>query len=336
MKILIIKTGALGDLIGASSFFQTVKENFPEADIYLLTQEIYKNVVEASPIFTEIFYLPSGSHLFAFLKVIGKIRRLKPDIVLDIQGTLKTNFYSFITGGKKRYGTYKKKLGRLFLTKGVRKRRSSEEKPGPSILEFIGVKKYIKETKLWISEEKRKIFGDFIKKHNLDEKRKWILIHPLTARGYFAKRWEKERFAALADRLMDDGYEVIFIGSGECEYVNDIISKMKHQPKNLVNETDFHNLCLLIERASLMITTDSGPLHISAAAGINVIGLFGSSDPLRHCPQKANYIYKEVECSPCYKKVCNNMKCMKAITVDEVYEKVKELMNSEDNYSLFN
>jgi len=335
MKILIIKTGALGDLIGASSFFQTVKENFPDDNIYLLTQEIYRDVVDSAPIFTKIFYLPEGYHLFAFLKVIVKTRRLKPDIVLDIQGTLKTNFYSFITGGKRRYGSYKKKLGRLFLTGGVRKRRSAEEKPRPSILKFIGVKKYIKETKLWVPEEKRKMFGDFIKGHNLDERAKWILMHPLTAKGYLAKRWEKEKFAALSDKLMDDGYEVIFIGSGEREYVDDIISKMKHQPKNLVDETDFHNLCLLIEKASLMITTDSGPLHISAAEGINVIGLFGSSDPRRHCPKKASYIYKKVECSPCYKKVCRDMKCMKAITVDEVYEKVKELMN-EDKYSLFN
>lgn len=333
MKILIIKTGALGDLVGASSFFQTVKENFRDDEIYLLTQKIYEDVVGPSPVFKNIFYLPGRYQFIAFINVIRKIRRLRPDIVLDIQGNLKTNFYCLLAGGKQRYGSYKKRLGRLFLTEGVKKRRSSKEKPRPSILEFLGVKKYINEKKLWIPEEKRNIFGDFIKSYNLDKNKRWILIHPLTTKGYLAKRWLVERFAELADKLIEDGYEVVFIGSGEYDYVENIVSRMKNHPKNLVDKTDFHDLCLLIERASLVITTDSSPLHIAAAAGTKVLGIFGSTDPLKICPHNAYYIYKEVDCSPCYKKVCRSMKCMKEITVEDVYQKVQEIIKNEDQYT---
>ncbi|MCM8761950.1 MAG: glycosyltransferase family 9 protein, partial [Candidatus Omnitrophica bacterium] len=295
MRILIIKTGALGDIISASSFFCTVKENFPEDDIYLLTQEVYKEVVEASPVFNKIFLLPKTRKFFHFLRVFVKIRRLKPDIVLDIQGNLKTNFYCLLTGGRKRYGYYRRRAGRIFLTKGIKRRTKKQQakytykKPIRSILELLGVERYVERTEIWIPEEKRKNFQNFIKKYKLDKDKKWIVLHPLTADGYIAKRWLKERFAELADRFIEDGYEVIFIGTGEQEYINDIISKMHFTPKNLLDKTDFHNLCLVIEKASLVITTDSSPLHISVASGTEVIGIFGSTDPSKICPEGAEY-----------------------------------------------
>ncbi|MCX8082782.1 MAG: glycosyltransferase family 9 protein [bacterium] len=344
MKVIIIKTGALGDIISASSFFRTVKMNFPEDDIYLLTQDIYKEVVEASPIFTQIFLLPKRRRFFSFLRIFTKLRRLKPDIVLDIQGNLKTNFYCFLTGAKKRYGYYRRRLGRIFLTKGVKRKTKKEQaknsykdkKPSQSVLELLGIKNYVKQPELWISEEKRKNFCNLIKRYNLDESKKWIVVHPLSTKGYIAKRWLKERFAELADRLIGDGYEVIFIGVGEYEYVKEIMSKMRYIPKNLVDKTDFHNLCLVIERASLVITTDSSPLHISTAVRTKTIGIFGSTDPFMICPEGAEYIYKKVECNPCYKRVCDDMRCMKAITVEDIYNKAKEILSDENKHSLFN
>ncbi|NLG11926.1 MAG: glycosyltransferase family 9 protein [Elusimicrobia bacterium] len=343
MKILIIKTGALGDMIGASAFFQTVKENFPEDSIYLLTQEIYRDVVDASPVFTKIFFLPRGYKFFQLLRIFTKLRRLRIDMVLDIQGNIKTNFYCSLTGGKKRYGSYRRRAGRLFLTKGIKRRTKKQQakhpsaKPSPSILKFLGIEGHTTRPKLWIPEEKRRSFPNFVKDQNLNESREWVLMHPLTTKGYLARRWLNERCAELADKLINDGYEVLFIGAGESEYVESIISRMKNTPKNLTDKTDFHNLCLVIEKASLVITMDSSPLHISVVAGTQAIGIFGSTDPLIICPKGAEYIYKAVGCNPCYKKICADMKCMKAIMVDEVYNKAKEMLaQNESEYSLFN
>ncbi|MCM8803866.1 MAG: glycosyltransferase family 9 protein [Candidatus Omnitrophica bacterium] len=341
-KILIIKTGALGDIISSFHFFFTLKENFPDDEIFLLTQKIYKDAVEFCPVFKKIFYLPEGFNFLKFLKIIKILRRLKFNMICDIQGNIKTNFYSFLIGGRKRYGIYKKMIGRLFLTKGLRikKRRINGkvfyEKSRKSIFEILGIKKYVKELKIYIPEEKREIFKNFIKNNNVNENKKWIIIHPLTTKGYLAKRWLKKNFAQLADKLIEDGYEVIFVGKGELEYVNDIILKMRTKPKNLVDKTDFYNLCLLIEKASLVITTDSSPLHISSIFGTKSIGIFGPTNPEKICPKNAYYIYKKVDCSPCYKKRCKSMKCMEEIKVENVYDKVKEILKDEDKYIKFN
>ncbi len=328
MKILIIKTGAFGDMILSSAFFQTVKVNFPEDDVYLLTQEVYRETVEYSPLFKKIFYLPAGYKFFNFLHVIRGLRNLKLDIIFDAQGNLKTNFYCFLAGGEKRYGTYRKKIGRLFLTKGVRKRKKKKnavDKPRPSILEFVGVKQYIKDLKLWIPEQKRKNFNEFIKNYNLDKEKRWITIHPLSAKEWPSKRWGKGKFAELADKLIEDGYEVILVGSGDSVYTDEIVARMRNKPKNLVNKTDFYNLSLILEKSLVLVTGDSGPLHVGAAAGTKVIGIFGPTNPLLHCPAGVHYIYKKVDCSPCYKKRCSDMRCMKKITVEDVYRKIKEI-----------
>lgn len=330
MKILIIKTGAFGDMIIASTFFQTIRENFPDSKIYLLTSLTYKDIVLPCSIFEKIFFLPPRYQFFKFLKLFYKLRKEKFDIIFDIQGNLMTNFYCFLLKGKKKYGFYRRKLGRLFLTEGIKKGKVINPVEGLfEIFKFLEVKKIIKKMRVWIPDEKRVKFENFIKKYGLDKEKKWILIHPLSSKGHLTKRWDKENFALLSDKFIDDGFDIIFIGSGEEEYINDIIKKMKNKPINLVNKTDFYNLSLLLEKALLLITGDSGPLHLGVASGTRVLGIFGPTDPKKHCPPDVFIIYKKVECSPCYKKRCEVMKCMKEIKVEEVYERAKEIIKNE-------
>lgn len=335
-KILIIKTGALGDLIISSCFFQTIKKNYPESKIYLLTQEIYKEVVEYCPIFETIFYLPKNRFGFLrFIKLVLRLNREKFDVIFDIQGNLKTNFYSFLIKSKKKYGFYRLKVGKLFFNGSIRK---TEIRKNPvdgllSVLKFIEIKEYVRKLRIWIPEERRKKFEEFIKENKLDKNKKWIAIHPFASPEWLTKRWMPENFAFLSDKLIEEGYEVIFIGYEKGNYINEITSKMRNRPLNLVNKTDIHTLSLLLERCLVLITGDSGPLHIGVASGTKVIGIFGPSDPELHCPPGAYYIYKKVDCSSCYKKICNDMKCMKEIKVEEVYEKIKEILKNEENFN---
>ena len=194
-------------------------------------------------------------------------------------------------------------MGKIFLTKGIRKGERIDPVNGVlSILKFLKIEKYIKKMKIWIPEEERVKFKEFLKDYGIDENKKIIVIHPLSGTGWITRRWLKENFAKLSDKLIEDGYLVIFVGSGENDYVNDIISEMKNKPVNLINKTNLYQLSLLLEKSSLLITGDSGPLHIGVASGTKVLGIFGPSDPVIHLPPDTYYIYKKVDYSPCYKK----------------------------------
>jgi 3-deoxy-D-manno-octulosonic-acid transferase/heptosyltransferase-1 len=95
---------------------------------------------------------------------------------------------------------------------------------------------------------------------------------------------------------------------------------------NLGGETTLLDLAALYQSASLLVTTDSGPMHIAAAVGTPAIALFGPTDPLRTGPYGKNHtvIRKELSCSPCFLKKCTSMICMNDITVEEVFQAIKK------------
>ena len=319
-KILIIKTGALGDIILSSISFKTIKKNFSTYKIFLLTKSEFIEVVKDCPFLEKIFVLPSKKNLGEFLNFLLILRREKFRIIFDIQGNLKTNFYSFLIGAKERIGLYRKKIGKLFLTKGIRKRDDlNPVEHQRYFFEKIGIETE-ENLELWIKEKKE--YRNFLKKYKL-ENGNYILIHPVASPEWKTKRWLPERFAALADILIEKGEKVVFIGKGKKE-IEKIIKKMKNKPLNLSDETTISQLIFIIKNSKVVITTDSAPLHIGAASGVKTIGIFGPTDPERHCPPQVRYIYKKVPCSPCHKKKCDKMICMKEIKVKDILEKIYE------------
>ncbi len=319
-KVLIIKTGALGDIILSSLSFKTIKKFFPESTIYLLTKGDFKSVVKNCPIFEKIFYLPAGRNFFKFLEFIWKLRKERFDIIFDLQGNLKTNFYSFLIGAKERIGLYRKKAGKIFLPKAVKKRDDlNPVEHQRYFFKKIGIETE-ENLELWIEEKEE--YRNFLKKYKL-EKGNYILIHPVASPEWETKRWLPERFAEFADILIEKGEKVVFIGKGR-EEIEEIIKKMKNKPLNLSDETNISQLIFIIKNSKVVITTDSAPLHIGAASRVKTIGIFGPTDPKRHCPPEVIYIYKKVECSPCYKKKCDKMICMKEIKVKDILEKIYE------------
>lgn len=318
-KILIIKTGALGDIIISIPYFLTIKRNFSDNPIFFLTKKRFNGVMENFNIFEKIYYL-ENSFLKDFKKLIS-LRKEKFDLIFDLQGNLKTNFYSFLIKGKKRIGIYEKPIGKIFLNKGIPKKKNlCPEEYRKYFFKKLGIKDIvIHEVK--IDAEKEREFKKFLKKMGLEEK-KYVTIHPFASPEWKTKMWFPERFAELADILIEKGYRVIFIGKGDD--TDKITGYMRKKAIDLTNKTDFLTLCLLIKYSKFLITTDSAPLHIGTLFKTPTIALFGPTDPERHASSDTIVIYKNVDCSPCYRKNCNNMACMKEIKVEDVLRAIFE------------
>jgi heptosyltransferase-2 len=154
-----------------------------------------------------------------------------------------------------------------------------------------------------------------------------------------AKCWPPERFAILADRLISEcGADVIFFGTpGEKEIANRIQTKMKSRAISLVGNTSMRDLPALFASCSAFIGNDSGAMHVAAAAGLPVIGIFGSTDPEGTAPvtERFTLIRETVSCSPCFLRSCPvDHRCMERITADSVFAAAMQLRNSRDNLSL--
>jgi 3-deoxy-D-manno-octulosonic-acid transferase/heptosyltransferase-1 len=91
-------------------------------------------------------------------------------------------------------------------------------------------------------------------------------------------------------------------------------------------ETSLRELAALYKEASVLLTTDSGPMHLAAAVGTPVVALFGPTSPARTGPYGEGHIVirKDMDCSPCFRKACDTLECMKTIGVEEVFQAVRD------------
>ena len=164
-----------------------------------------------------------------------------------------------------------------------------------------------------------------MKKYNLEDK-KFIAINPVAL--WETKLWNDEKFAHLADLINNElRMKVVFTGS-EKEPMGKITSLMAAEGINLGGQTSLSELACLYKKALVVISTDSGPMHLAAAAGTPVIALFGPTDPKRTGPYGSGHtiIRTEIDCSPCFLKKCPTKKCMEDITPEQVFAAVKNII----------
>jgi heptosyltransferase-2 len=142
-----------------------------------------------------------------------------------------------------------------------------------------------------------------------------------------AKRWPAEYFAALAERLVNDGYAVWLLGSPKDRDVAAAVLAAGRQPAaalvDLTGRTDLGTAIDLMSIASLVVSNDSGLMHAAAAVGAPLVALFGSSSPAYTPPRSARARIAKIDiaCSPCFKRECplGHFRCMRELTPDMVY-----------------
>jgi heptosyltransferase I len=172
------------------------------------------------------------------------------------------------------------------------------------------------------------------KAHRLLEAGGWrenellVAIHPMTL--WPTKLWENERFGQVADQLVEKGFRVAFTGGpGDRQAIDAICARMTHPAIRLEGRTSLKTLAAIHRLASVVLSTDTGPMHIAAAVGTPVVALFGPTAPWRTGPYGREHTVLRVglDCSPCFRRRCltaryEEMACMRRLTVDQVVEAV--------------
>ena len=148
-----------------------------------------------------------------------------------------------------------------------------------------------------------------------------------------AKRWMPERYAGLADRLIDGlGADVLIFGSrAERPLAETIAKAMMHTPILLAGDTSLRKFMALLARCHLVVANDSGPLHVAGALGLPLLALYGPTDERGSAPQgeRVRVVKHEVECRPCHLSECPiDSRCMKGISVDDAYTAALQAVKS--------
>lgn len=338
-NIIIRMPNWLGDVVMATPILHDVRQKWPTASITAMCQSNVAPLIKDDPHLNEIYSYkkPSGwIHRSQHLNIIETLQHGEYDL-----GILLTNSFSsawwFWRGEVKNRIGFASNLRSWLLDKAVPYPRDKERQhlvlTYKALLAPLGIPLSTASPHLYVSPEEKLAAHALLASLNIDVNKQTLIgINPGAAYGS-AKCWLPERFRALTERLLENPkIAVLYFGDqAGAPLVNDICKGLDNRLVNLAGKTSIRELMALIQSCAVMLTNDSGPMHMAAALGTPLVALFGSTSDVKTGPYGGGtVIHKHVACSPCYKRVCPiDFRCMKRIEVDEVYTALQRLITAK-------
>lgn len=332
-NILVIKLRYIGDVVLATPVLSRIRAGFPKAHITMLVNAGTEGVLQGHPDLDEILTVQRRG-LLGSLQLLESLRSRRFDVVIDLTDADRSAILAKLSGAKVRFG-YNSEFrwrGRLYthVIQGDRLNTHTVHYH-LAATDALGLTGVVPSLSLVVAEEATTVAEKLIRDAGLDPHRPLVCLHP-GARWWF-KSWPPERFAALADRIQQETHgQALFLGSTQDQAtVSQIAGFMKTVHRSIAGLTGLQDLAAVFKRASLLITNDNGPMHMAAALGVPIVGLFGPSDPRVWGPWGKGHriLYKGLDCRACFHPDCfqGERNCMRLISLDEVWEVVREKLS---------
>jgi 3-deoxy-D-manno-octulosonic-acid transferase/heptosyltransferase-1 len=336
VNILIVKLSAIGDVIHTLPSLAALRRLYPDAHITWVVEEAAADIVKNHPDLDTVLVsrrkkwgqeLQRGQFKGTLKEIKSFIKTLRQrdyDMVIDFHGLLKSSMIVFLSRGKRKLGyDSMQELSGLFVNEKIPEDMSKHAVDRYlDFSRYLGAKTDVVNFVLPESSDTEEKIKRLMREHHLEDK-KFVAINPVAY--WDTKLWSDEKFAHLAEMIYQKfNMKIVFTG-GEKEPIDKITSLMTTANINLGGQTTLPELACLYKKAQMLITTDSGPMHLAAALGIPVIALFGPTDPARTGPYGPGHtiITAETPCSPCFLKKCSTKKCMKDICPGQVFVAVQ-------------
>ena len=331
-RILLIKPSSLGDIIHALPTLAAIRRTFPKARVSWLVKKEWAPILRRHPMLDDIIEVEfSAAQL---LRLIAPLRARRFDVVVDLQGLLRTGVLSWFTGAPRRVGFSDAREGSpCFYT----------ERIGGPMREMHAVDRYLRLASALGAKERQAEFvlpdlpeeegrsQALFTQVGLDGASSVIGIAP-SAR-WVSKRWAAESFAAVADRLQHEGlHRVVFIGATqEKGDIARVKQDMRTEAADLTGLTTVGDLPAVMRRLRLLISNDSGPMHVAAAVGTPVVAVFGPTSPACTGPYGDGHtvLTSPVDCRPCFRRQCHNpntYECLTRISIQNVMQAAQRIL----------
>ncbi|MFA5410562.1 MAG: lipopolysaccharide heptosyltransferase II [Candidatus Omnitrophota bacterium] len=332
-RILIFNVNWLGDVLFSTAAIRNIRRNFPQSFLACVIPSRCYPVLKGNPHLDEIIIFDDDDRHKGIVAKLNFVKFLKGknfDTAFLLHRSFTRALLCRLAGIPSRIGYYTRKRAFL-LTQGIlppAKDSLHRIDYYLNILEKAGLRLEDRYLDFFTGDEDTASVDSFLSKNSVGKGDFLAVINP--GGNWLPKRWPKEYWALLADKLIHKlNAKVIVSGSvSDIPLAQEIKNLMKDKPLLACGVFNLKQLGALAKKADLFITADTGPLHIANAVGAKkIIALFGPTSPAVTGPYpSANVIViqKKVGCRiPCYAIDCKNNHCMKAITPEEVFEKIK-------------
>lgn len=339
-SILIIRLSAIGDVIMASGLIPALRSTYPEARIGWLADAPQADLLRHNPRLDRLHLWPrrrwrelrEAGRYREFLReareFIRDLRAERYELVLDLQGLLKSGIWARLSGGRRRIGLGSREGSSLLMTEVLDRRVESPlvGKEYRKLAEVLGAPPEAFALDIAISAGSRAAAEDLLRTSGVAGA--YAVIAPFTTRPQ--KHWFDERWAELAGRLKAErGWPVLLLGGpGDRERGEAIAAQAGGTIVNLAGRTGLNECAAVIEGAHLLIGVDTGLTHLGIAVGAPTLALFGSTRPYLDTGRDyARVLYEPLDCSPCRRRpTCGGtFDCMRRHTVEGVMGAVGDL-----------
>jgi lipopolysaccharide heptosyltransferase I len=327
-KILIIKPSSLGDVVHSLPFLNSIKSCYPKSEIHWVIAKGLEELLEGHPMINKLIII--NKDVWKKISRAGEtVRELRSlfrglkgegyDLVVDLQGLLRSGVIAKSAGASVRVGFEESREGsKLFYTDRIRGGR-----------DIHAVDRYLKVAEALGCGTEEILFPFPILKENAGiraEMKDYAVIVP--GARWDTKIWPAESFGRLASMLPLKS--VVIGGKADIPRAEKVVELSQGRAVSLAGKTSLRELMEVMRDARLVISNDSGPMHIAAGFKVPVVAIFGPTSPVRTGPYGRGHIIIQSpeKCSPCYKKRCDTTVCMKRIEASEVYRHMKPLLDS--------
>jgi len=333
-RVLIIKPSAIGDVVHTLPILGLLRARFPAAQISWLVTPACAGLLDGHPMLHEVIRFDRRGfgdmwkrpdRLFQLRRFTRDLRRRRFDLVLDFQGLLRSGLLAWSTGARWRVGFQNaRELGHLFYTHRVPIKTTEQH----------AIERYLEIARAVGCDVPDALTFPFattpVDRSGVEAKLAGLgpFAVLLPATNWATKRWPTGHFAALVRPLHERfGLATVLAGGPDAAALAPLIPT----DLNLAGQTSLRELTALLERATVVIANDSGPMHIAAALGVPLVTLFGPTNPVRTGPygRPLNVLRLDLPCSPCYSRKCVHRSCLQWLTPEAVIDLVASQLRQQ-------
>lgn len=321
-RVCLVKPSALGDVVQALPVLTALRRRWPDAHFAWVVNDSFAPLLHGHPDLDEIIPFPRRARGLRLVgELFGLVKRLRGfDLALDLQGLLRSAALTWLTGAKRRVGFRQAREGAPLA---YTDRLDTPIKETPAVLanwsvaQALGCAGAPPAPRLGLmpaheAEAARQLAG---------LPRPIVAIHP--GASWVTKRWPAEHFAELARRAQRElGAGIVLVGGpGEESITAAVAARLSPALVDLAGKTGLLQLAAVLRAADVMLSNDSGPMHLAAAVGTRVVAPFTCTSPLRAGPFGPGHqaVPTTVSCAASYLRRCNSMACMAELTPDRLW-----------------
>ncbi len=326
-RILVIMPNWIGDCLMAQPIAHILKDQLDNIFVGVLIHKRTVGLFKDNPYIDDITVYNDKENIFSRGKTIYRIGKKRFHTAIIFKPSFNQSLICKLAGIKTVIGPVSDKFN--FINKPVNISKDIHKMDTYlKTVTSLGLRYQGYTEEFFLGKEANDKAKDILK--DIPEGKIKIVLHPKA--NWLPKMWPVEHFARLADRLVDElGVSILISGSPEdVPIAEDIKKLMKNEPFIIAGKTDLKESAAVLKECELFISGDTGIMHLAASLGIRFIALFGPTSPELTFPKtkaEGELVFKNQECKvPCYLADCKDNRCMKDITVEDVLDRIKDVL----------